>query len=298
MFFSRVRVNPDIRELSHLHHLLRGNGYGAHQLFCNLFPDEKERNYLFREEIAGEQIPHCKGARGEPIFYLVSQTAPTKGNPLFMIKSKPYAPKLKVGEHLSFKLRANPTISRKEAGKKNSIRHDVVMDAQHHLLRELAKEAGAEVTGKKKEIRDRVLATLLESNKPAIGVRLSQILEQNERYRETLAKRLSPQEHLNLALKAAADSALETWLCERGKKHGFAIAKDKKGEFLKFQAEGYRWHALPQKGRSAGFSSIDFEGEIEVLDPTLFVESLFSGIGPAKAFGCGLMLVRRETLTE
>ena len=62
---------------------------------------------------------------------------------------------------------------------------------------------------------------------------------------------------------------------------------------MKFQAEGYRWHALPKKGKTAGFSSVDFEGELEVTDAPKLVEVLFTGIGPAKAFGCGLMLVRR-----
>jgi CRISPR system Cascade subunit CasE len=38
---------------------------------------------------------------------------------------------------------------------------------------------------------------------------------------------------------------------------------------------------------------VDFEGTIEITDPGIFVEALFTGIGPAKAFGCGLMLVRR-----
>ena len=117
MYFSRIRVNPDIRELSHLHHILRNNGYGLHQLFRDLFPGEKVRTYLFREEIAGEQIPHYKGARGEPIYYIVSQSEPTRENPLFVVESKPYKPKLAVGDHLSFKLRANPTVARKEAGR-------------------------------------------------------------------------------------------------------------------------------------------------------------------------------------
>jgi len=62
MNFSRVRVNPDIRELSHLHQVLRGNSYGVHQMLWDLFPGGKERTFLFREEIAGEQIPHYKGA--------------------------------------------------------------------------------------------------------------------------------------------------------------------------------------------------------------------------------------------
>ncbi len=293
MYFSRVRVNPDIRELSHLHHVLRGNGYSVHQMFWDLFPGGKERTFLFREEIAGEQIPHYKGARGEPIYYIVSQNEPTKGNPLFVVEGKPYKPRLAVGDRLSFKLRANPTIARKEAGKKNSVRHDVVMDAQYHHLRELARGIGADDAGGKSDLKERILASLLTSKNPDLGVNLRRIIERNERYRELKEQEFAPSKLFSLALKAAADSALETWLTERGKTHGFTVVRDDKRKLLRFQAEGYRWHALSKKGRTAGFSSVDFEGEIEVSNPALFVEVLFSGIGPAKAFGCGLMLVRR-----
>ena len=293
MYFSRVRVNPDIRELSHLHHILRGNGYSVHQMLWDLFPGEKERTFLFREEIAGEQIPHYKGAMGEPIYYMVSQSEPAKGNPLFAVESKPYKPRLAVGDRLSFKLRANPTIARKEAGKKNSVRHDVVMDAQYHHLRELARVAGADDAGEKSDLKEHILASLLAAKNPALGVNLKRIIERNERYRELKEQEFTPSKLFSLALKAAADSALETWLMERGKTHGFIVVRDDKLKLLKFQAEGYRWHALSKKGRSAGFSSVDFEGEIEVSNPALFVEALFTGIGPAKAFGCGLMLVRR-----
>lgn len=293
MYFSRVRVNPDIKDLSHLHHVLRGNGYGAHQLLWDLFPGERERTYLFREEIAGEQIPHYKGARGEPIYYVVSQIVPTKGNPLFAVESKPYEPRLAVGDHLSFKLRANPTIARKESGKKNSVRHDVVMDAQYHHLRELARDADVEDAGKKSDLAERVLASWLLSKNSNISAKLEQMIESNERYRELLERRQPPIKLFDLALKAAADFALETWLTERGKTNGFIIVRDAKRKLLKFQAEGYRWHALPKKGRSAGFSAVDFDGEIEVTDPKFFVDALYTGIGPAKGFGCGLMLVKR-----
>ncbi len=39
--------------------------------------------------------------------------------------------------------------------------------------------------------------------------------------------------------------------------------------------------------------SISDEGVLQVLDPTLMLSLLENGIGPAKAFGCGMMLVRR-----
>jgi len=38
---------------------------------------------------------------------------------------------------------------------------------------------------------------------------------------------------------------------------------------------------------------MDFAGVLKVEDSGLFAESLITGIGPAKAFGCGLMLIRR-----
>lgn len=293
MYFSRVRVKPDIRELSHLHHLLQNNGYGVHQMFWDLFPGGKERSFLFREEIAREQIPHYKGARGEPVYYMVSQRVPRDKNLLFGVESKPYEPRLTAGDRLSLKLRANPTIARKEAGKKNSVRHDVVMDAQYHLLRELAGYVAMNGAKEKSELKEQILASWITSKNADIEAILELVLEQNERYRGFLKEKMPSQKLFDLALKAARDSALETWLIDRGKTHGFTVVRDGKRGLLKFQAEGYRWHSLPKKGRNAGFSSVDFDGEIEVIDPTLLVEALFTGIGPAKAFGCGLMLVRR-----
>ena len=45
--------------------------------------------------------------------------------------------------------------------------------------------------------------------------------------------------------------------------------------------------------RPLTFSVLDLEGELEVTDPALFLRSLAAGFGRAKAFGCGLMLIRR-----
>ena len=40
-------------------------------------------------------------------------------------------------------------------------------------------------------------------------------------------------------------------------------------------------------------AAIDYEGLLEVRDPAVFTTALAQGIGKAKAFGCGLMLIRR-----
>jgi len=49
-----------------------------------------------------------------------------------------------------------------------------------------------------------------------------------------------------------------------------------------------------RKGRQGGkLATVTFEGILRVCEPTVLVSRLQNGIGPAKAFGCGLMLVRR-----
>lgn len=49
-----------------------------------------------------------------------------------------------------------------------------------------------------------------------------------------------------------------------------------------------------RKGQRTGkLVTVTFEGLLEVQDPILLREHLENGLGPAKAFGCGLLLVRR-----
>lgn len=45
--------------------------------------------------------------------------------------------------------------------------------------------------------------------------------------------------------------------------------------------------------RDGKLVSVTFEGVLRVSDPTRMTELLVNGIGHAKAFGCGLFLVRR-----
>ena len=40
------------------------------------------------------------------------------------------------------------------------------------------------------------------------------------------------------------------------------------------------------------FSSVDYEGILEINDPEVFLEQYFQGFGAAKSFGCGLMLLK------
>ncbi|MBE0596082.1 MAG: type I-E CRISPR-associated protein Cas6/Cse3/CasE [Desulfuromonadales bacterium] len=290
MYFSRIRVRPDVRDL---HLLISGNGYGAHQMMWKLFPANGEgRTFLFREEVAREQIPFHKGVKGEPVFYAVSAAPPLADHPVFTVESKPYAPRLATGDRLAFRLRANPTIARKADGKKNSVRHDVVMDSQRILLHDLAQKLGLSAGGEKSALKRKILTAWDQSESVLLADDLRAIVEGGS-YREAAEQSLAPALLLELALKTSIDMELQRWLTEKGTRNGFALVRDEQKDRLKFQAEGYQWHALPKKGKTAGFSSVDFEGELEVVDPDQLSEALFCGLGSAKGFGCGLMLVRR-----
>ena len=78
------------------------------------------------------------------------------------------------------------------------------------------------------------------------------------------------------------------WLALKGESNGFSI---REGEV---RADGYIQHRFtkPKGKHSVTLSTIEFTGLLTVTDPELFVPSLFHGLGPAKGFGCGLMMVR------
>jgi len=63
--------------------------------------------------------------------------------------------------------------------------------------------------------------------------------------------------------------------------------------FFKLQTSAYQWHAMPNKGKRAGFSSVDFVGALKITDVEQFKKALFDGIGRSKAFGCGLLMIKR-----
>jgi len=79
------------------------------------------------------------------------------------------------------------------------------------------------------------------------------------------------------------------WLVERAEANGFSVQQEH------LRVDGYRQHKFFKgKGRHPiSFSSVDINGMLTVTDPEFVSKCLLTGIGPAKGFGCGLMLVRR-----
>lgn len=79
------------------------------------------------------------------------------------------------------------------------------------------------------------------------------------------------------------------WLSSRADRCGFQVD----GEQVR--ADSYQQLQFHQgnKNRQVSLSTIDFTGILTVTDEEQFVNTLGKGIGPAKGFGCGLMMIRR-----
>ncbi len=79
----------------------------------------------------------------------------------------------------------------------------------------------------------------------------------------------------------------ETWLSSRLERNG--------GKLETLSTEGYKQHRTSKIGQSKPirYSTLDLTGVLTVNEPDAFTQILYKGLGPAKAFGCGLLLVRR-----
>jgi len=204
------------------------DGYGDHQIIWRLFEstDKTERDFLFRKE----------SQRSLPVFFTVSRTPPVRNSGILQLDTKPYEPKVRLGNRFAFSLRANPVVTRWVGdNEKHHARHDVVMDAKQKL------EA----------------ANVPKNEWPT-----------------------TPE---------IAQSAGFAWLASKAERAGFGV------EQSLVRVEGYRQHQWrkSKNGNPIRLSTVDFTGILTVTDPNLFLSALFGGIGPAKGFGCGLLLIRR-----
>ena len=83
-----------------------------------------------------------------------------------------------------------------------------------------------------------------------------------------------------------AQAAAKAWMTRQGAAKGF--------EPRVTVVEGYSTIELGSRRRQgATFGILDLTGEIAVTDPDAFLPALAAGFGRAKAWGCGLMLIRR-----
>ncbi len=105
--------------------------------------------------------------------------------------------------------------------------------------------------------------------------------------KQRLKEQSQPMPPLNqLAWEAGRD-----WLSRRAADHGFALDEESLRVF------GYEQHRLYPKhggsGKPIRFSSLEFQGRMQVQDPAHLVKTLQQGLGKSKSFGCGLLLISR-----
>lgn len=83
-------------------------------------------------------------------------------------------------------------------------------------------------------------------------------------------------------------SAGTGWLARTGQRHGF------EPELGTLAVDGYRRLRIPRgQGKPIHLGTLEYEGVLTVRDPAAFLAGLAAGFGRGRAFGCGLMLIRR-----
>ncbi len=116
--------------------------------------------------------------------------------------------------------------------------------------------------------------------------------EKNKQHRHDVvmeAKTLLKQKQADLPRESElVQQAGFMWLALKGEANGFSVRDEE------VRADGYSQYRFtkPKGKHSVSLSTIEFNGVLTVTDPDLFVKTLYRGLGPAKAFGCGLMMVR------
>ena len=78
------------------------------------------------------------------------------------------------------------------------------------------------------------------------------------------------------------------WLGRQGTRSGFTVEPET------VRVDGYERHRVPRNNAETMlYSTLDYEGVLTVTEPTRFLDAMTTGFGSAKAYGCGLMLIRR-----
>lgn len=88
---------------------------------------------------------------------------------------------------------------------------------------------------------------------------------------------------------AAAQTAGRAWLERRGEKAGFVVEAAEVGDYSVVPLP-----EAPRRGKKPPqFGVLEFSGALRIADPQVFLAAVGEGFGRARAFGCGLMLIRR-----
>lgn len=196
-------------------------------------------------------------------YLILSKRPPDDKNHLFDLSTKNFAPDLSAGDRLAFNLRANPVVSRKGEGVR------------------LGKQDG------KGRVRSARCDIVMDALKPLAGFKGPR---DDNGQTERAAKRD----------QVLAD-ATRQWIGSQGERHGFKLVLNPNNDKPYLDASNYETIQIPRlkdgrlvpRAQFAKFGVLDLAGMIEVKDPASFLSQLVKGFGKAKAFGCGLMLIKR-----
>ena len=184
---------------------------------------------------------------------ILSRKPPADPTGLFDVATKPFEPALRAGDRLRFDLRANPTVSSKSA-------------------RTIGK---ADERGRRRGKRTDVVMHALA------GIPKTDWKDKTGRA---------------FLRDAIVTSAVRDWVTRQGASHGFAVTPAENAD-IETGLTITNYAQVPVERRRgekpAGISTVDITGVLTVTDPAAFVAKLSRGFGSAKAFGCGLMLIRR-----
>ena len=95
---------------------------------------------------------------------------------------------------------------------------------------------------------------------------------------------------------AIVASTVRDWVTRQGANHGFSVTPAESADIeLGLTIANYTQVPVERRRgeKPAGISTVDISGDLTVCDPAAFLAKLALGFGSAKAFGCGLMLIRR-----
>lgn len=196
------------------------------------------------------------------LFYLLSARPPADAHGLFELDApRPFAPALSPGDRLAFTLRVNATVARRPAdapkgAQVRGVRSDVVMDA-------LRAVPTAERAVARRQLLDDVAAQWLEAQGASHGFALAPVDDDPRWDGDPVddPARVAPS----------------------------AVARPN------LRVTGYRVLRIARGGsrKRLQLGMLDVDGVLTVREPGVFLAALRAGFGRGKAFGCGLMLVRR-----
>lgn len=101
--------------------------------------------------------------------------------------------------------------------------------------------------------------------------------------------------------------AAQQWLIRQSEQHGFNLLPPASNEFADWAGtddasaqlvtiDAYQQHRFRRRAGEKMFtySSVDFSGCLQVTDPERFTRALAAGLGKSKAFGCGMLMIKRH----